>query len=412
MAQPSDDEQYPNDIVSSRSLTLQTTGTLTSPPPLPTLTFDLIAEILSRLPVKLLIQLRCLGKYWKSLISDPKFAKKHLQSSIKRHHLMVSSTNNLNEFVLYDSEMSCVLSSTSIVKQTQINYPVTVTVTNGYREPSSLCSCDGILCFAIDPTSAILWNPSIRKLELLPPLENNNPLKRVIYSTYSFGYDRFIDNYKTVVVNFCIGHNEVSINTMGTDYWRRIHDFPLYGPVHRPGVFVSGTVNWLAYDASSSHSCAIVSLDLEKESYQKLSHPDLENDADMRTLGVVRDCLCIFATNDMFLDVWIMNEYGNKESWTKLYRVPHREDQGLCSHKKEAYMVDRGLYSYKKALYISKNDLLLMDFFELDEWGGFTKIKLVVYHSITGTLKIADIENFRHWIHPQVYIESLISPCS
>jgi hypothetical protein len=107
-----------------------------------------------------------------------------------------------------------------------------------------------------------------------------------------------------------------------------------------------------------------------------------------------------------------MNEYGNKESWTKLYRVPHREDQGLCSHKKEAYMVDRGLYSYKKALYISKNDLLLMDFFELDEWGGFTKIKLVVYHSITGTLKIADIENFRHWIHPQVYIESLISPCS
>jgi hypothetical protein len=183
MAQPSDEEQYPNDIVSSRSLT----GTLTSPPPLPTLTFDLIAEILCRLPVKLLIQLRCLGKYWKSLISDPKFAKKHLQSSIKRHHLMVSSTNNSNEFVLYDSEMSCVLSSTSIVKQTQINYPVTVTPqkNDAYREPSSLCSCDGILCFAIDPISAILWNPSIRKLKLLPPLEEN-PSKRVIYSTYSF----------------------------------------------------------------------------------------------------------------------------------------------------------------------------------------------------------------------------------
>jgi F-box interacting protein len=406
MAQFSDEEQDPNDIVSSRSLTLQTTnttkqrlisstGTLTSPPPLPTLTFDLIAEILCRLPVKLLIQLQCLGKYWKSLISDPKFAKKHLQSSIKRHHLMVSSTNNLNDFVLYDSEISCVFSSTCIVKQTQINYPVTVTPQkNGYREPSSLCSCDGILCFAIDPTSAILWNPSIRKLELLPPL-GDNPQRRVIFSTYSFGYDHFIDNYKIIVVNFCIGQNEVSVNTMGTDYWRRIHDdFPFYGPVHRPGVFVSGTVNWLAYDASSSHSCAIVSLDLEKESYQKLSHPDLENDADMRTLGVVRDCLCIFASNDMFLDVWIMNEYGNKESWTKLYSVP--------------YIKERGFRIYTKDLYFSEDDQLLINLYN----SGSNELELAVYDSKNGTLRIPQIQNIDRSMDPEVYIESLISPCS
>ncbi|MCI15098.1 F-box/kelch-repeat protein, partial [Trifolium medium] len=97
MAHRSDEEKEDgNDVVSSRSLTMQTintkrrqlissTGTLTSsplqpPPLLPTLTFDLIEEILCRLPVKLLLQFRCLGKYWKSLISDPKFAKKHLQS--------------------------------------------------------------------------------------------------------------------------------------------------------------------------------------------------------------------------------------------------------------------------------------------------------------------------------------------
>jgi F-box interacting protein len=307
---------------------------------------------------------------------------------------MVSSTNNLNEFVLYDSEMSCVLSSTSIVKQTQINYPVTVTVTNGYREPSSLCSCDGILCFAIDPTSAILWNPSIRKLELLPPLEDN-PRRRVIFSTYSFGYDHFIDNYKIIVVNFCIGQNEVSVNTMGTDYWRRIHDdFPFYGPVHRPGVFVSGTVNWLAYDASSSHSCAIVSLDLEKESYQKLSHPDLENDADMRTLGVVRDCLCIFASNDMFLDVWIMNEYGNKESWTKLYSVP--------------YIKERGFRIYSKDLYFSEDDQLLINLYN----SGINELELAVYDSKNGTLRIPKIQNIDRYMDPEVYIESLISPCS
>ncbi|AES68630.2 F-box-like protein [Medicago truncatula] len=49
--------------------------TLTSPP-LPTLPFDLIQEILRRLPVKLLFQLRCVCKPWNSLISDHKFIMK------------------------------------------------------------------------------------------------------------------------------------------------------------------------------------------------------------------------------------------------------------------------------------------------------------------------------------------------
>ena len=61
----------------------------------------------------------------------------------------------------------------------------------------------------------------------------------------------------------------------------------------------------------------ILSLDLEKESYQQLLLPDFENGS--WTLGVVRDCLCVFATSDMFWDVWIMKEYGNEKSWTKLY---------------------------------------------------------------------------------------------
>lgn len=65
--------------------------TLISPPPpscdaqtLPTLPFDLIAEILCRLPVKLLLQLRCVCKFWNYLISHPKFAKKHLSMSTTR----------------------------------------------------------------------------------------------------------------------------------------------------------------------------------------------------------------------------------------------------------------------------------------------------------------------------------------
>jgi len=57
--------------------------------------------------------------------------------------------------------------------------------------------------------------------------------------------------------------------------------------------------------------------------------PDYENENAQWTLGVVRDCLCVYATRDMLLDVWFMKEYGNQESWTKLYTVPNLQHWGL-----------------------------------------------------------------------------------
>jgi hypothetical protein len=43
------------------------------------------------------------------------------------------------------------------------------------------------------------------------------------------------------------------------------------------------------------------------------------------------------------VDVWILKEYENEESWTKLYRVPHWRD------------LDIG-FRYDEALYISEDD--------------------------------------------------------
>lgn len=42
---------------------------------------DLIAEVLSFLPVRSLLQFRCVCKSWKTLIFDPTFVKLHLQKS-------------------------------------------------------------------------------------------------------------------------------------------------------------------------------------------------------------------------------------------------------------------------------------------------------------------------------------------
>jgi F-box interacting protein len=167
--------------------------------------------------------------------------------------------------------------------------------------------------------------------------------------------------------------------------------------MYQPGVFVGGTVNWLAYEASnSSYCCDIVSLDLEKESYQKIPQPDLEKDH--WAIGMFRDCLCIFASSDMFLDVCIMKEYGIKESWTKLYNVPYAENPYT--------------HPYRKTVYIFYDDQLLfivVDKLDLYNW----KFKLVVYNSKNGNVNIAKIQHIDSLMNTNVYVESLISlPCS
>ncbi|RHN69936.1 putative F-box domain-containing protein [Medicago truncatula] len=283
----------------TRTLTSQSLNTVAR---LPTLPFELVEEILCRLPVKILMQLQCICKSWKSLISnDRKFAKKHLRMS-KRVALIVSSVNDSGEPLFWDSSISSVFSNasnSSSVTQTQLICPFSLTK---YLE---ICSCDGILCFTIARRSSVLWNPSIIRYNMLPPLENPEESDGSTY-LYSFGYDHFNDVYKVVAISHMTSHILVAF-----------------------------------LDQVYFSSCAIVSLDLETESYQKL-WPDFGMDYRILTLRVFKDCLCILTCSHMFLDVWIMKEYGNIESWTKLYSVP--------------FLRNWGIYPYPMAFYISEDD--------------------------------------------------------
>lgn len=130
----------------------------------PTLLLDLVVDICCRLPVKLLLQIRCLSKYFNSLISYTKFANKHLQLSIKSHHLMVCSRNNLGEFPIFNSTMSSAL-STSAVMQTQLHYPITRKNGGyGYRRPLGLSSCDDSFVFPLVPILRFCGNIPLENL--------------------------------------------------------------------------------------------------------------------------------------------------------------------------------------------------------------------------------------------------------
>ncbi|GAU29626.1 hypothetical protein TSUD_164760 [Trifolium subterraneum] len=351
----------------------KTIRTLTSSPPsFPTLPFDLIPKILSRLPVKLLLQFQCVCKSWNSLISDPKFAKKHLSLSNTTYSL-----HCLRSSYSFDS----VLTNVTAINVARPQFPSNDRV-------YFVGSYNGILCVVdrcIDLFLVHLWNPSIGKVKELPPLvEPQNCCHR--RSIYGFGYDPVSDNYKVVVVlpvfDFINGRiyykNNVKIHTLGTDSWKNISVFPFAGiPIQQSGQYVSGTINWLACIGRNCR-CFIASLDLGDESYQECSLPDCGK---IDALSVYRDCLCLICGED----VWTMKEYGNKESWIKLFTISNMRNSLASSHP------------YIKAKYVFEDDQVLFKC-----WSH----TYISYDFRNGTSKLIEFED-----NLEVCVESLISPC-
>jgi F-box interacting protein len=125
----------------------------------------------------------------------------------------------------------------------------------------------------------------------------------------------------------------IRVLTLGTDSWSTIPCLPsqLIGELEvSPRKFVSGTINWAILDKKNDNSRVILSLDLEKESYQEISQPDYGLDEPLLEfhLGVSRDCLCILGQTKTFMGIWVMKNFGNKDSWTKLFNVSFATEFG------------------------------------------------------------------------------------
>ncbi|XP_076935802.1 F-box protein CPR1-like [Bidens hawaiensis] len=85
-------------------------------------------------------------------------------------------------------------------------------------------------------------------------------------------------------------------------------------------VCVSGMINYLVNRRSGPGlDCVIVAFELASQSFHLVSLPECSNNYKAVHLALLGGCLCVVGNIGMYsVDVWVMGEYGVKESWNKL----------------------------------------------------------------------------------------------
>ncbi|KAK6161783.1 hypothetical protein DH2020_005164 [Rehmannia glutinosa] len=249
-------------------------------------------------------------------------------------------------------------------------------------------SCNGMVCVAIDEENLILWNPSIRKYKRLPFLHIRSGSG--CYMKDGFGFDEFNDDYKVVAIFFSIfqyGPYKVLIFSLKANKWRRIEDFKNGMPLDHSGKYVNGKLHWLV----DIDGCMdIVSLDLASERYEKMGVPhnaDNGFDDPCLTLGLFSESLCmLFDDHKTCMHLWVMKEYGVKDSWTRLYIIPHFGTPGFYPHMLRLWLLNNG-------------EILL-------SYGCV----IVIYNPKDNIYRYPPIDNIASIHQGDVFVESLVSP--
>ncbi|KAK9015214.1 hypothetical protein V6N11_006331 [Hibiscus sabdariffa] len=284
---------------------------------------DLIPEILSRLGVQDLLRFRCVSKQWCSLIDDPDFIKLHLSRSRKTdtHFSLVFKVCHLIPVDL-----------NSFVIPPMLNHPFS----DEAFCTEALGSCNGLLALHNGEQDIVLWNPLKRKSHMLPFNEIKFPpyFCFLQFIVYGFGHDPISDDYKLVRMVQFDGRDddsfgsEVKVYSLRTNSWRRIKDFPFYlykradGYLQGEcGVLANNALHWVVSKKPKSDTRSfVVAFDIGTEEYRVVELPDCLDQGFRMNVKSLDGSLCLIANycEIHVVDIWMMKEYGVKESWTKL----------------------------------------------------------------------------------------------
>ncbi|XP_059440625.1 F-box/kelch-repeat protein At3g23880-like [Corylus avellana] len=329
---------------------------------------EIVLNILTLLPPKTLLRFRCVCQTWRTtLIGNPDFFTQNiLNQSILRFSdrpsplLLAEANGGWNDYFKKDFYF---LSDQSLECHSQI-------ILKGRRffRFMLVASCNGLLCLSDYTLNIIyLWNPATSdtpKSLLLHPPHLANPFRPVgrylvpaglQLDTVGFGFDRRSNDFKVLTIshvrssrNTCFFFNhpvrfQPKVYSLRTGTWRlldlrvpfeqtpNLEPFPNFPTTAADGIFFW----WAVADRSSynhKYNEKIVAFDFNHELFRTTPLPDGADSTYYSCFDftVLNGSLTIMgfpfemmrrSRSSCGLVIWVLFEFGVKESWTKLINL-------------------------------------------------------------------------------------------
>ncbi|XP_071705144.1 F-box/kelch-repeat protein At3g06240-like [Rutidosis leptorrhynchoides] len=308
---------------------------------------EIITEIMYHVPAKSVGRFRCVSKDWLSQLSSLQFIKNHHKTLNRNHLIYVSPADYFSS-----SELFTLDHHGKTPKKCDLNA----------RSITIHGSCNGLVLVSImdkvGDDRVLVLNPTTKELKTLPKCIRYELIKDIKkkHIRYGFGYDSLTDDYKFVTFNPQTRSTNINIySPKSNNTCARVGNFlkDYSYIVDSPGVYVNGFLHWLAKKRSDGLG-VILAFNLVSENFKELASPDVDivDDVDnVDDIDIVDNSQCcklvgingklaIVVRNEG--QVWLMNEYGVKESWTDILNDGNHEFRTLLrtmiSNKKSGYL--------------------------------------------------------------------------
>ncbi|XP_058753646.1 F-box/kelch-repeat protein At3g06240-like [Vicia villosa] len=301
---------------------------------------DIAFSILSKLSIKSLKRFECVCKSWSLLSDNHYFMRTYRESLFTKYHSyyddacvllhpLYNSYHN-HRFGLYP------LYDERFVSNVKIDKPY---CDCGFSILGS-GSVHGIFCLSfIYEKDIILWNPCTKEFKLIPRGINHRKCYQNGYLNWGFGYDSVDDDYKvTCIYQPPVEDEEVyceplvcEIYSLRNNFWKKFdvdkkHSLNFWS---NEQVYINGLSHRVCKVAT--HKCNesyVLSFDWHREVFTTTPIPfDIEDIIDFlngwRHLVLLNGstALILNSTRTSTFHIYILGEFGVKESWTKIFTI-------------------------------------------------------------------------------------------
>ncbi|XP_008230357.1 PREDICTED: F-box protein At3g07870-like [Prunus mume] len=277
---------------------------------------DVALDIFSRLPITSLMQIKCVCRSWRALGKDPRLLIMYQAIANKRNPCLILHCDSSIQNNLHFVESSQIRHHGHYTNNARrINAQIRYVA----PEFHVVGSCNGLLCIS-------------NALYIRLPNTTQYPKQQEV--AFRFGFHPTTMEYKIVWIsylnNYYQGHqlplqSRVQVLTLGSNAWRISVSPRCELDQGSSEALVNGNLHWVTtrHKHRPGPCLRIVCFDLAEEKFREIESPGcgILNICNFH-LVVLGGCLsAVVCHDDGKIDIWIMKEYGSKESWTKDYVI-------------------------------------------------------------------------------------------